>query len=76
VITLEDGCLQGGFGSAVLEWMSENGVHAEVRRLGIPDKFIEHGTQNELYKECGYHFKDIVNLATEMVGIKNKAIAG
>ena len=76
VITLEDGCLQGGFGSAILEWMSENGVQAEVKRLGIPDKFIEHGTQAELYKECGYHTDDIVKLATEMVGIKQKAIAG
>jgi 1-deoxy-D-xylulose-5-phosphate synthase len=75
VITLEDGCLQGGFGSAVLEWMSENGVHVELKRLGIPDKFIEHGTQNELYKECGYHSEDIVKLATQMVGIKKKAIA-
>jgi 1-deoxy-D-xylulose-5-phosphate synthase len=53
VITLEDGCLQGGFGSAVLEWLNDKGYTTKVVRLGIPDRFIEHGTQPELYRECG-----------------------
>jgi 1-deoxy-D-xylulose-5-phosphate synthase len=54
VITVEDGCLEGGMGSAVLEFMADNKYHADVVRLGIPDKFIEHGDQPELWAECGY----------------------
>ncbi|WP_215225387.1 1-deoxy-D-xylulose-5-phosphate synthase [Echinicola shivajiensis] len=54
VITVEDGCLMGGFGSAVLEWMMDHNYQAQVKRLGIPDEVIEHGTQMELHKECGF----------------------
>ena len=54
VITVEDGCIQGGFGSAILEFMADNNHKAEVVRLGIPDKFINHGTQEELRSECGF----------------------
>jgi len=54
LITIEDGTIVGGFGSAVLEFMSENNYTSKLKRLGVPDKFIEHGTQPELYKECGY----------------------
>ncbi len=54
VLTVEDGCLQGGFGSAVLEFMVDQGYHAEVRRLGIPDAVIEHGEQIELHDESGF----------------------
>ena len=54
IITVEDGCLQGGFGSAVLEFMVDNAYTAEVRRLGIPDAIIEHGEQIELHIESGF----------------------
>lgn len=54
VITVEDGCVQGGFGSAVLEFMADNNYQAEVRRLGIPDEVIEHGEQLELQRDCGF----------------------
>lgn len=54
VITVEDGCLAGGFGSAVLEFMAQNSYTAKVKCLGIPDAFIEQGTQKELHKICGY----------------------
>lgn len=54
IITVEDGCVQGGFGSAVLEWMADHGYQAEVKRLGMPDKVVEHGTQEELWRECEY----------------------
>ncbi|MFC3880012.1 1-deoxy-D-xylulose-5-phosphate synthase [Algoriphagus namhaensis] len=54
VITVEDGCLMGGFGSAVIEWMTDHGYQAQVKRLGIPDEVIEHGTQLELHRECGF----------------------
>ena len=54
VVTIEDGCLMGGFGSAVLEWMVDQGYAAQVKRLGIPDEVIEHGEQIELHRECGF----------------------
>lgn len=68
VITVEDGCIQGGMGSAVLEFMADNGYQAQVKRLGIPDDYIEHGTQDELYTECGYDVAGMANTAVEMVG--------
>lgn len=66
VITVEDGCIQGGMGSAVLEFMADHGYTAQVKRLGIPDEFIEHGTQDELYAECGYDTNSIVKTALDM----------
>ncbi|MEY2898452.1 MAG: hypothetical protein RL138_505 [Bacteroidota bacterium] len=59
VITIEDGCIMGGMGSAVLEWMSDHGFKASVKRLGIPDQYIEHGSQQQLYTDCGYNVADI-----------------
>lgn len=53
IITVEDGCRQGGMGSAVMEWMEDNGLHPEVVRLGLPDQFVEHGTVEELHHLCG-----------------------
>ena len=53
IITVEDGCLTGGFGSAVLEFMADKGYTAQVKRLGIPDKFIQHGTVIEQHTLCG-----------------------
>jgi 1-deoxy-D-xylulose-5-phosphate synthase len=70
IITVEDGVLKGGFGSAVIEFMCDNGYSAEVRRLGIPDYFVEQGTQEELYKECGYDQDGIERTIREMVGRK------
>lgn len=61
VVTIEDGCLMGGFGSAVLEWMVDNGYSAQVKRLGIPDDVIEHGEQIELHHECGFDPAGIAN---------------
>lgn len=61
IITIEDGCLQGGFGSAVLECMSDNGLRNPITRLGIPDHYIEHGTPAELYAECGFDTTGIIN---------------
>lgn len=54
VITVEDGCLEGGMGSAVLEFMADNNYNAQVIRLGIPDAVIEHGDQPELWAACGF----------------------
>ena len=70
VITMEDGCIQGGMGSAVLEFMADHGYQAQVKRLGIPDKFIEHGTQPELYAECGFDEAALMATVKEMLPVK------
>ena len=67
IITVEDGCLMGGFGSAVLEFMADNGYTSRVVRLGIPDKIIEHGEQSELYAECNYDAAAIVKSVHELI---------
>ena len=59
IVTVEDGTIQGGFGSAILEFMAQNNYSANVKILGVPDKFIEHGTPEELYRECGIDTKGI-----------------
>lgn len=63
VVTVEDGCLPGGFGSAALEWLNDAGYSIRVIRLGIPDSFIEHGTQQQLYADCGYDIENIYQTA-------------
>ncbi|MBT5402908.1 MAG: 1-deoxy-D-xylulose-5-phosphate synthase [Crocinitomicaceae bacterium] len=59
IITVEDGTLIGGLASAILEWKNANGFSQKVYSLGIPDRFIEHGEQEELQKECGFDAKRI-----------------
>ncbi|PIF06624.1 MAG: 1-deoxy-D-xylulose-5-phosphate synthase [Draconibacterium sp.] len=68
VITIEDGVIQGGFGSAVLEFMVENGYTAKIKLLGIPDRFIEHGTPEELYCECGIDTHGITKTVVKWLG--------
>lgn len=68
IVTVEDGVIHGGFGSAVLEFMAEKGNSAKIKILGIPDKFIEHGTLEDLYRECKIDSKGIVNTVAEMLG--------
>jgi 1-deoxy-D-xylulose-5-phosphate synthase len=76
IITVEDGCIMGGMGSAVLEFMADNNYNAQVKRLGIPDKFIEHGEQAELHVECGFDVNSIIKTAEEMVGLKKNIMTG
>jgi 1-deoxy-D-xylulose-5-phosphate synthase len=73
IITVEDGCVQGGFGSAVLEFMADHGYSARVKRLGIPDKIVEHGTQPELWAECGYDAEAIYLASMEILEKVNNA---
>jgi len=68
IITIEDGILKGGFGSAVIEFMTDNGYTADVKRLGIPDYFIEQGTQEELIRDCGFDAAGIVSTVKAMFG--------
>ncbi len=68
IITVEDGTVQGGFGSAVLEFMVENNYSATVKLLGVPDEFIEHGTLNDLRKHCGFDTEGIAKAVVELMG--------
>lgn len=61
VLTLEDGSLSGGMGSAILEYMSEHGYTPSIKRIGIPDSFVQHGALKELYHLCGMDEESIYN---------------
>jgi 1-deoxy-D-xylulose-5-phosphate synthase len=74
VVTIEDGTIVGGFGSAVLEFMAQHNYRATVKMLGIPDRIVEHGTPRELHRECGYDAPAIAQTVREM--LKDKITVG
>jgi 1-deoxy-D-xylulose-5-phosphate synthase len=67
IITVEDGTIVGGFGSAVTEFMAEHGYKNDLRMLGIPDRVVEHGTLKDLHRECGYDAQGIADAVRDMV---------
>ena len=67
IITIEDGVRNGGLGSAVIEWMNDHGYHPTVKRLGLPDEFIEHGTVAELQNIAGIDADNIKNYIKELL---------
>lgn len=71
VITIEDGCIQGGMGSAVLEFFNAHGYKPDVKMLGIPDKVIEHGKPEELHRICQYDKQAIINEVKAMAAAKS-----
>ena len=73
VITIEDGCVMGGFGSAVIEFMVDQKYQSEVIRLGIPDQYIHHGTQKELWADCGYDTGGIVDTVIKTLSLSKPA---
>jgi 1-deoxy-D-xylulose-5-phosphate synthase len=76
VITVEDGCLEGGMGSAITEFMADNHYASNMIRLGIPDRIIEHGEQPELWAECGYDTASIIREVKKLaVSHPTKSIA-
>ncbi len=76
IITVEDGTVKGGFGSAVLEFMASEGYLSYVKILGVPDHFIDHGTQEELYRDCGIDADGIYKAAKSFINksVLSKAI--
>ncbi|WP_462345833.1 1-deoxy-D-xylulose-5-phosphate synthase [Coprobacter fastidiosus] len=66
IVTVEDGSIKGGLGMAVIEFMADNGYVPRIKRIGIPDQFIEHGSIPELYKLCGMDEDNIVSLLTSV----------
>ena len=67
ILTIEDASTIGGFGSAVTEFINDNGYNLIVKRLGIPDKFIDHGSPQELYKECGLDAESIAETVKRLI---------
>ncbi|MBK9938282.1 MAG: 1-deoxy-D-xylulose-5-phosphate synthase [Chitinophagaceae bacterium] len=67
LVTVEDGTVEGGIGSAVLEFMATHGYKNDVKILGIPDRLVEHGTPKELHKECGYDAQAIADAVKKMM---------
>jgi 1-deoxy-D-xylulose-5-phosphate synthase len=75
VLTIEEAILQGGFGSSVLEFAQENSYsHATISRIGIPDRFIEHGSVSKLLEEIGMTTENVVTLLNELVPINEKKV--
>ena len=72
IITVEDGAVLGGLGSAVSEYVSAKGYNIKVISLGIPDRFIEQGTVDELISECGYNVENIYDSIIAAAGIEKK----
>jgi len=70
VITIEDGTIIGGLGSAVIEFMNDHNYKASVKRLGVPDTFIEQGTVAELYRICGCDIQGMIETANELISQK------
>lgn len=70
IITVEDGTIVGGMGSAVLEFMAQHNYTPEIKMLGIPDHIVEHGKPEELHRECGYDARGIADAVREMTGVK------
>ena len=62
----------GGFGSAVLEFMADRGYNAQVVRLGTPDEYIHHGTQEELWADCGFDTAAIVRQIERILGLNSE----
>jgi 1-deoxy-D-xylulose-5-phosphate synthase len=60
IITIEDGVISGGFGSAILEFKNQHDLTSSIKILGLPDSFIEHGTQKELHQELGLDSAGII----------------
>lgn len=72
ILTIEESVLQGGFGSAVMEFYNESGLQVEIKRLGIPDWFIEHGSVGELYEEIGLTPENVADTLVKMLPRKQK----
>jgi len=67
IVTVEDGTVVGGFGSAILEFMNQHSYKADVKILGIPDRLVEHGTPKELHRECAYDAQGIADAVRELM---------
>jgi len=72
IITVEDGVIEGGFGSAVTEYFAKSSKSISIIRLGVPNRFIEHGSQEELHRECGFDTEGICRTVRELMLCRQK----
>ena len=66
IVTIEDGTIEGGFGSAVMEWLSEHNHNIIVKRLGVPDKWITHAKVEQLHARCGFDIMGITDAVRQL----------
>lgn len=76
IVTVEDGTVVGGFGSAILEFMALHDYKPQITIMGIPDRVVEHGKPEELHRECGYDANAIAETVRTMMGVKQYIAAG
>jgi len=74
IITVEDGVIEGGFGSAVTEYFARSDKNIIITRLGVPNRFVEHGTQEELYHECGFDAAAICSAIREIISHRQRNV--
>ncbi|MGL5262114.1 MAG: transketolase C-terminal domain-containing protein, partial [Bacteroides sp.] len=72
IITIEDGVIMGGMGSAILEFMSDHNYYPAIKRLGVPDQFVEHGPVEKLHEICGYDEASIEQTIREQLAQQTK----
>ena len=72
IVTVEDASANGGLGTAVTEWMNDHGYARRVIRLGVPDRFVAHGTVDQLYKICGIDADSIASTLVDAVKTKTQ----
>ena len=69
VITIEEGVVNGGFGDGVSAWLLEGGFQGNIRRLGLPDEFVQHGPRDRILKDIGLDDKGIINTINSLINI-------
>ena len=74
VITIEDGVVTGGFGDGVSAWLLENGFQGNIRRLGLPDQFVQHGPRERILKDLGLDDKGIVNKINSLINVSRVTV--
>ena len=70
IITIEEGTINGGFGDGVASWLLENNFNGSLKRIGLPDSFVEHGTRNQILSQLGLDAEGLSVTIKEMVPLK------
>ena len=73
-VSIEEGVINGGFGDGVCSWLLENGYKGKIKRLGLPDSFVQHGSRDEILKYLGLDKNGIVENVQKFLNIKNKSV--
>ncbi|HBR86925.1 MAG TPA: 1-deoxy-D-xylulose-5-phosphate synthase, partial [Candidatus Marinimicrobia bacterium] len=74
IVTIEEGVIKGGFGEGVISWLSEHGFNGGMKRLGLPDSYVEHGPRNVLLQNLGLDTEGLVNTVSKLMADKTVSI--